>query len=684
MGRKENLNNAKQIYQKVMNDISTDKEQWKEFLEFSSKFYKYSFTENLLMFGQDKDITMCATLPEWNSIGRWVKPKRKSIKILRDTENDVQLDYVFDVKDTYARRDIPNAYTDERLETFKWKATEEEVIKILSEYLHFENIDKLETIVAGYMATAIDDSGLLLNLSEEEENLVLKPEFLELLIKSTTYQIATRAGIEIKDKERIFTEYEEMANPIAMNIVGNCVNHSSAELLKIIEYKVKQIKKEELKNGVRKIWNDSEEEFKGDVSNEIQPINDRNNIDGEIGGERTRDIETERDNREESERTKSSTENERIYRDGEIQPDDRGISGGTTTTNVGRENLIKENREVEKTTSFSLPKNNVSDELIDKILMDCGNTQGGEEKAKELIRDDLISKKDKIIGIRNIYGDSGVSTDEYKWESKAKGLTIEDKNQNKITLSWAEVLTRTSKVLKLENEQLGFDTFFNLAYQEDEIIPKEDNSKYDFINDLIGEKITLNGREYKISKLDIDKKEIEIYDHSIKGWYPLFNLMNLDEFVAQYTREHGIKQDEEDITQEKANYEMPTIIQENRNLKQRTIDNINAIKLLNKIEIENRLATISEQEVLAKFTGWGGLSKVFGSAEWEMQRNELKEILSEEDYADAQASTINAFYTNATIIDGIYAGLSRLGFKGGNILEPSARNRKFSWKNLLE
>ena len=348
MGRKENLNNAKQIYQKVMNDISTDKEQWKEFLEFSSKFYKYSFTENLLMFGQDKDITMCATLPEWNSIGRWVKPKRKSIKILRDTENDVQLDYVFDVKDTYARRDIPNAYTDERLETFKWKATEEEVIKILSEYLHFENIDKLETIVAGYMATAIDDSGLLLNLSEEEENLVLKPEFLELLIKSTTYQIATRAGIEIKDKERIFTEYEEMANPIAMNIVGNCVNHSSAELLKIIEYKVKQIKKEELKNGVRKIWNDSEEKFKGDVSNEIQSINDRNNIDGEIGGERTRDIETERDNREESERTKSSTENERIYRDGEIQSDDRGISGGTITTNVGRENLIEENREVEK------------------------------------------------------------------------------------------------------------------------------------------------------------------------------------------------------------------------------------------------------------------------------------------------------------------------------------------------
>ena len=109
MGRKENLANARNIFSEIMMKISNDKEEWKEFLKFSSKFYKYSFTENLLMYAQNKDVTMCATLEEWNSIGRWVKPKSQSLKILKDAENDTYLEYVFDVKDTYARSDIPNA-----------------------------------------------------------------------------------------------------------------------------------------------------------------------------------------------------------------------------------------------------------------------------------------------------------------------------------------------------------------------------------------------------------------------------------------------------------------------------------------------------------------------------------------------------------------------------------------------
>ena len=339
MGRKENLNKAKEIYENIMQEISSDKNKWKEFLEFSSKFYKYSFTENLLMFGQDKDVTMCATLEEWNSIGRWIKPHSTSLKILRDTDNDVQLDYVFDVKDTYARRDIPNAYTDQKLQIFKWKATEQEVIQILKNYLNYEDVETLENIVIKYIATELDNSELLLNLSDEEEMQVLKPEFLEILAKSTTYQVANRCGIKLSDTKDLFTDYEAMANPIAINILGNCVSHCSSELLKIIEYKIKQIKKEELKYGTRQIWNNNQEESKRTISNEVQRTNDTNNIDGEIRGERTRNFETERDNRATSERTKSSTKNERVYSDGKIQSDDRESSRGIITANAGGENL---------------------------------------------------------------------------------------------------------------------------------------------------------------------------------------------------------------------------------------------------------------------------------------------------------------------------------------------------------
>lgn len=678
MGRKENLNKAKEIYENIMQEISSDKNKWKEFLEFSSKFYKYSFTENLLMFGQDKDVTMCATLEEWNSIGRWIKPHSTSLKILRDTDNDVQLDYVFDVKDTYARRDIPNAYTDQKLQIFKWKATEQEVIQILKNYLNYEDVETLENIVIKYIATELDNSELLLNLSDEEEMQVLKPEFLEILAKSTTYQVANRCGIKLSDTKDLFTDYEAMANPIAINILGNCVSHFSSELLKIIEYKIKQIKKEELKYGTRQIWNNNQEESKRTISNEVQRTNDTSNIDGEIRGERTRNFETERDNRATSERTKSSTKDERVYSDGKIQSDDRKSSRGIITANAGGENL-KDNEGVEqKTTPFSMPINTVPEELITKILSNGGNTEGSLDNIKNILSDDTLDIKEQIPLIKNEYNNSGEGVPkEYSWIGKPKGLEITDLKTNAtVVLTWADVVKRTKSILGLSNEQLGFETLFNLSYKQNDIVEKEDNSKYDFVKDLIGKKIFLEDREYQVSKLNIESKEIELYDQSIKGWYPIFRSMNLDEFVLQYTNSNAEKQIEDEVIENKINYKVDSNEPEKRNLVQRANDNINAIKLLNQIESENRLATAEEQQELAKFTGWGGLSKVFSNnKEWEEQQSELKALLTEEEFEDAKGSTLNAFYTNSMIINNMYLGLLRLGFRGGNILEPSARNR---------
>ena len=678
MGRKENLNKAKEIYENIMQEISSDKNKWKEFLEFSSKFYKYSFTENLLMFGQNKDVTMCATLEEWNSIGRWIKPHSTSLKILRDTDNDVQLDYVFDVKDTYARRDIPNAYTDQKLQIFKWKATEQEVVQILKNYLNYEDVETLENIVIKYIATELDNSELLLNLSDEEEMQVLKPEFLEILAKSTTYQVANRCGIKLSDTKDLFTDYEAMANPIAINILGNCVSHFSSELLKIIEYKIKQIKKEELKYGTRQIWNNNQEESKRTISNEVQRTNDTNNIDGEIRGERTRNFETERDNRATSERTKSSTKDERVYSDGKIQSDDRKSSRGIITANAGGENL-KDNEGVEqKTTPFSMPINTVPEELITKILSNGGNTEGSLDNIKNILSDDTLDIKEQIPLIKNEYNNSGEGVPkEYSWIGKPKGLEITDLKTNAtVVLTWADVVKRTKSILGLSNEQLGFETLFNLSYKQNDIVEKEDNSKYDFVKDLIGKKIFLEDREYQVSKLNIESKEIELYDQSIKGWYPIFRSMNLDEFVLQYTNSNAEKQIEDEVIENKINYKVDSNEPEKRNLVQRANDNINAIKLLNQIESENRLATAEEQQELAKFTGWGGLSKVFSNnKEWEEQQSELKALLTEEEFEDAKGSTLNAFYTNSMIINNMYLGLLRLGFRGGNILEPSARNR---------
>lgn len=102
-------------------------------------------------------------------------------------------------------------------------------------------------------------------------------------------------------------------------------------------------------------------------------------------------------------------------------------------------------------------------------------------------------------------------------------------------------------------------------------------------------------------------------------------------------------------------------------------NNIEAIRLLKKLETEGRLATPAEQAVLVKYTGWGGLRQAFDLylLEWKREAAELKELLTEDEMRSARASVINAHYTSPIVIQGIYKALARMGFKGGRILEPA-------------
>lgn len=101
--------------------------------------------------------------------------------------------------------------------------------------------------------------------------------------------------------------------------------------------------------------------------------------------------------------------------------------------------------------------------------------------------------------------------------------------------------------------------------------------------------------------------------------------------------------------------------------------NINAIRLLNTLETENRSAAPDEQEILSKYVGWGGLAQAFdeNNSLWSDEYMELLTLLSDEEYESAKASTLNAHYTSPTVISAIYEGLKTLGFENGNVLEPA-------------
>jgi N12 class adenine-specific DNA methylase len=107
--------------------------------------------------------------------------------------------------------------------------------------------------------------------------------------------------------------------------------------------------------------------------------------------------------------------------------------------------------------------------------------------------------------------------------------------------------------------------------------------------------------------------------------------------------------------------------------KTKFLYNLNAIQTLRGIELEGRSATPEEQEVLSRYVGWGGLPQAFDpdNKQWANEYSELTDLLTPEDFESARASTLNSHYTSPTVIRAIYDTIKRLGFKTGNILEPS-------------
>ena len=138
-------------------------------------------------------------------------------------------------------------------------------------------------------------------------------------------------------------------------------------------------------------------------------------------------------------------------------------------------------------------------------------------------------------------------------------------------------------------------------------------------------------------------------------------------------------------TEEPAITAQPVVTQEKRNFhitdddlgaggpKAKFRANMDAIHLLKTLEAEGRLATAEEQEVLSRFVGWGGISQAFDpdNASWAKEYAEVKAALTPEEYREARASTLNAFYTSPTVIKAMYAALEQMGLRTGNVLEPA-------------
>ena len=314
-----------------------------------------------------------------------------------------------------------------------------------------------------------------------------------------------------------------------------------------------------------------------------------------------------------------------------------------------------------------------------------------------------------------------------------KGITITKgigKENPHIKLSWSQVekrigeLIRTDRYLnpkekehypqwlesqeerraKIEETKRNREILSNAPpEQEVEKEPEEaellQDVKYEY---HLGDKVYIGASEYEI--LSVDDERVMLYDYDMPLFNKEFSRTEFDRKVRENPmNEHLIVKEEpaEERNEKEPEPLVPAWEQKKKvkgfdlhpdvpmadrhtfNLRENEVEtvgkkerfrrNIMAIQLLKKCQEENRFATPEEQIILSKYVGWGGLSEAFdeNNSVWATEYLELSSVLTPEEYASARESTLTAFYTPPEVITAIYKAMEQMGFKEGNLLEPS-------------
>ena len=211
---------------------------------------------------------------------------------------------------------------------------------------------------------------------------------------------------------------------------------------------------------------------------------------------------------------------------------------------------------------------------------------------------------------------------------------------------------------------------------------------------IVGTRLTIDGRQFEVDSVDDHTQNVSLRDLTFEGGtgFPIFRKESIDYVRAHMEQPDMVREIAAPQTDEppaaltppkkkKQNALAYPLNADGRNYRitddhigegaplERFQHNLDAIRTLKTVEAENRAATAEEQAVLAQYVGWGGLAEFFD--EKNARYAELKDLLTDAEYAAARESTLTAFYTPPVVIRGIYAALGQMGFTQGNILEPA-------------
>lgn len=270
---------------------------------------------------------------------------------------------------------------------------------------------------------------------------------------------------------------------------------------------------------------------------------------------------------------------------------------------------------------------------------------------------------------------------------------------------WLE--SQEERRVKIEETKRNREILSNAPPEQEVELAEKEHEEAEISQDVkyeyhLGDKVYIGASEYEI--LSVDDERVMLYDYDVPLFNKEFSRTEFDRKVRENPmNEHLIVKEEpaEERNEKEPEPLVPAWEQKKKvkgfdlhpdvpmadrhtfNLRENEVEtvgkkerfrrNIMAIQLLKKCQEENRFATPEEQIILSKYVGWGGLSEAFdeNNSAWATEYLELSSVLTPEEYASARESTLTAFYTPPEVITAIYKAMEQMGFKEGNLLEPS-------------
>ena len=662
-------------------ELSASSKNWMKFLETASRMYKYGFPDQLLIFMQRPDATACANFQTWDKqLNRSICRGAKKIGLLAIQNDRADVHYVFDIADTVPRTNSPNVNL--------WTLENRHMDAVLKAFEQYSDAPELfsrivaatQHTVASYwdnnkeeILNSVEDSFL-----EEYDEITLKGHFCNLAAVSVQYAVLSRCDLQ---PERYFSSEDfpvyEWNTPNAISILGTATAFCAGGLLRQIERTIKNYERENERSNRNVIRGNQKQ----------HPIRSAGGLSraGSEGSSSAREIT------------------------GQIRLDETEVSRGTSP------DYIQQSAAYRGTDSTSPRSGRGGEQPAGAADAGAGKSGGRDGAAEGRGHDEVGRTDEQLQGTGG--GDHLRGTDLRLTESRQE--EAED------TPSSASSIKKESsryEVIVYHHAENGFDERADCpTLEEAEKVAQRyvdgtmesDGFQYDgaAVYDLQEKKYLRTIGDYpdrsaqeQIQALSAaqlkDASQLSLFSQTIP--LPTMGESGKEKLTSQpVTRQGDIITIGDsspsrtiDITVSDAMWEqiqeaIPEQVQlqqpvpENFRItddslgtggpKEKFWRNTKAIAALKQIERENRRATPEEQHILSQYVGWGGLPDAFDpdKPSWAAEYSELKNLLTESEYASARSSTLNAHYTSPTVIKAIYDAVGSMGFQAGNILEPA-------------